>query len=133
MFKAKLVEQGLAGQYTVDSAGTLDYHVGEPPDPRAIRFGKHRGLDLTPLRGRQIAPSDFTEFDYILVMDSQNLTDVQSVAPANGTAHVAKLLSYGRDSSVEDVPDPYFGGDDGFNRVLDLLDDALEGFLKATV
>ncbi len=133
MFNAKLVENNLTSQFVVESAGTLDYHVGEPPDPRAIRFGKQRGLDLTLLRGRQINADDFTRFDYILVMDSQNLKDVLAVAPSNSTAHVAKLLSYGSNINVEDVPDPYFGGDDGFNHVLDLLDDALDGFLEVAI
>lgn len=129
MFRHMLNERDLNHAFEVDSAGTLDYHVGEPPDPRAIRFGKERGYDLTTLRGRQIAERDFYEFDDILVMDSQNYKDVTAIAPQGATARVAKMLSFGSQTDVEDVPDPYFGGDEGFHRVLDLLEDALKGYL----
>lgn len=124
-----LAEQGLSDRFELDSAGTLDYHVGDPPDPRTIRFGETRGLKLAHLRGRQICVQDFYDYDDILVMDAQNLKDVQAMAPADATATIAPILTYGSDPTITCVPDPYFGGQEGFQRVLDLLEDAVAGYI----
>jgi protein-tyrosine phosphatase len=111
----RLVEEaGLADEIEVDSAGTGAWHVGEPPDPRAAAAARGRGLSLGGI-ARQIGPSDFDEFDLILAVDDENLRRLSRLAPPGASGRVRKLAS-------DDVPDPYYGGADGFEHVLDLLE-----------
>lgn len=128
-----LAEMKLTHRFEVDSAGTLDYHVGEPPDPRAIAFGEKAGLKMSHLRGRQVCQQDFYTYDDILVMDAQNLQDVTAIKPPDATATVAPIMNFACHASVEVVPDPYFGGDAGFTHVLELLFDAIKGYIEARV
>jgi protein-tyrosine phosphatase len=109
-------ERGLDGEIEVDSAGTGDWHVGSPPDARAAEAAARRGFTLAGA-ARQVTRSDFTAFDLILAMDARNASDLRRSAPP-GTAHKVRLLA------DVDVPDPYFGGRDGFDEVLDLVTDA---------
>lgn len=113
---------------TIDSAGTGDWHIGHPPDERATETAKQRGYDLSPLRARQVQPDDFYSFDLILAMDRSNLRNLKKVAPADATAQIELFLPYGN-SSTQEVPDPYFGGKDGFTHVLDLIENASENIL----
>lgn len=129
VFRQKVIEQGLAQRVTVDSAGTHNYHPGSPPDERSQEHAAKRGYDLSDLRARQIHPSDFEEQDLILVMDWDNLALVQEECPPQ---HQHKLRRFTEfcltlDSAV--VPDPYYGGKNGFEAVLDLVEDASEGLL----
>lgn len=111
----RLVEEaGLAGEIAVDSAGTGSWHVGEPPDPRAAAAARERGLALGGV-ARQIAPEDFHDFDLILAVDDENLQRLRQLTPPGAAARVRKLAAH-------DVPDPYYGGPDGFDHVLDLLE-----------
>ena len=107
-----------------DSAGTSDWHIGESPDPRAIREGQGRGYDLSPLKGRQITEEDFYLFDYILTMDLSNLKTVTQARPADARAEVALLGRFISDPAPE-VPDPYYNN--SFGRVFDLLESAADG------
>lgn len=124
-------EAGLAGEIQIDSAGTHDYHVGDAPDPRAQRTASGRGYDISGLRGRQIQDTDFEQFDHILVMDSHNLNNLKRRAPARHHHKIKLLLSYSRRFPNLDVPDPYYGGQQGFEQTLDMAEDAAQGLLKA--
>ena len=126
-----LEERGLSDQFVVDSAGTGGWHVGNPADRRMQAAANRRGIQL-PSRARQISLDDFSEFDLVLTMDDANLTAVQSLAReagSNATATVKPMLSYGRRYSEFEVPDPYYGGEAGFEHVLDLLEDACSALL----
>ncbi len=120
---------GLAGRIEVDSAGTADYHVDSPPDRRAVAHGERRGLRMQHLRGRQVQRADFDRFDYVLAMDEDNLMNLKRIRPAGSRAQVALLMSFAPQAGAREVPDPYYGGADGFERVLDLVDSACEGIL----
>lgn len=120
-----LVDQaGLTGTIISDSAGTADYHVGDLPDSRMIATLTKRGFPAHG-RGRQFKPSDFEDFDYILVMDQANYRDVLRLDPEGHYRHKVELItSYCRAHTLNAVPDPYYGGPEGFNQVIDLLVDA---------
>jgi protein-tyrosine phosphatase len=104
----------------VDSAGTGDYHIGEPPDLRSQRAALRRGIDLSGLRARQVVPADFARFDLILAMDRQNLRALQETRPSGSKTELALFLDYAHQPG-NDVPDPYRGSGDDFERVLDLI------------
>lgn len=108
--------------WTTDSAGTGDYHVGEAPDRRAIRTMKDKGIDITDLRARHLRPSDFEDFDVLLAMDASNLNNMLAIAPDDGLKRKARLImDYAPDHPLREVPDPYFGGDEGFLQVHAML------------
>jgi protein-tyrosine phosphatase len=112
----------------IDSAGTGDYHVGDPPDPRTRRAALRRGIDLSGLRARRVVPGDFWRFDLILAMDRQNLHDLTLLRPAASTARLRLFMEYAPDSCLE-VPDPYYGDESGFERILDLTTLAARGLV----
>ena len=113
----------------VDSAGTAGYHIGEPPDPRTRQAASRRGYDLAPLRARIVEPGDFEEFDLILAMDRENLNVLHHRAPAHARDRVRLFLEFAPESPVTEVPDPYYGGPNGFEEVLDLVEQASQGLL----
>jgi low molecular weight protein-tyrosine phosphatase len=115
----------------VDSAGTGPWHVGNPPDPRARRAALSRGYDIGHLRGRQVDVSDFSRFDYILAMDEDNLRNLTRLKPAHYQGHLGLFLDFGSNPEMREVPDPYYGGADGFDLVLDLMEDASIGLVNA--
>jgi protein-tyrosine phosphatase len=128
----KLIDDtGMQNRVTVDSAGTHDYHVGDPPDRRAQEAARRRGYDLSSLRARQIAETDFREFDFLLAMDSNNLALLQSMCPFQYRPKVGLLMNYARISKVRFVPDPYSRGNADFERVLDYIEDACSGLVMA--
>lgn len=113
--------------FTVDSTGTGNWHVGNPPDRRSIAVAQKYGLDISNLRGRQFTAQDFKNFDHIYVMDSSNLADVLSLANnTEDSAKVSMILDTVFPGEKVDVPDPYYGGNDGFERVYDMLDQACD-------
>lgn len=124
------MDRGLAHQIQVDSAGTHNYHPGNPPDERSQAYAVKRGYDLSGLRARQISDSDFERHDLILAMDWDNLALIQEECPAEHLGKVRRLTEFclRHDSPV--VPDPYYGGKDEFEHVLDLVEDACEGLLR---
>jgi len=132
MLRKKVREAGLDDRIEVDSAGTADYHVDSPPDRRAVAHGEKRGLAMKTLRGRQVERADFDRFDFVLAMDDDNLADLQRIRPAGSHAKVALLLTYAAGAGAREVPDPYYGGADGFETVLDLVELAADGFIAAT-
>ncbi|MGH8224794.1 MAG: low molecular weight protein-tyrosine-phosphatase [Gammaproteobacteria bacterium] len=116
-------------QVEIESAGTHDYHVGEGADPRAIAAGRRRGYDLSDHRARQVAEDDFERCDYVLAMDRANLVRLRRLAPVAYVERLALLLAFAPDAGVEEVPDPYYGGAQAFERALDLMDAAMTGFI----
>lgn len=117
--------------FEVDSAGTGHWHVGEQPDPRSIAVGKKFGIDITAQRARQFKPVDFDRFDIIYVMDASNYKNVTALATTDtAKKKVKRLLEENPTSPVKDVPDPYYGGDDGFENVFYLIDDACNEIVK---
>jgi protein-tyrosine phosphatase len=113
----------------VDSAGTAGYHVGEPPDARTRQAAARRGYDLAALRARVIEPEDFERFDLILAMDRENLQVLKRRAPAGAHERLRLFLEFAPHVGDEDVPDPYYGGPNGFEEVLDLVEAAARGLL----
>jgi protein-tyrosine phosphatase len=114
----------------VDSAGTAGYHVGSPPDPRTCAAAARRGYDLSPLRARIVEPEDFEQFDLILAMDRENLAALRHRAPKDAHERVRLFLEFAPELATVDVPDPYYGGPNGFEEVLDLVEAAAHGFFN---
>ena len=114
----------------VDSAGTAGYHIGEPPDPRMRAAAARRGYDLAALRARIVEPSDFTRFDLILAMDRENLAVLRRRAPEEKRERVRLFLEFAPHGELQEVPDPYYGGPNGFEEVLDLVEAASRGLLN---
>jgi len=128
-FRHIIKEAGLTEQIKTDSAGTHAYHIGSPPDDRAQIAASKRGIDLSSLRGRKVESHDFDRFDYVLAMDSSNHSDLEYVA-GGGADNLFMFLEFAENFSEGEVPDPYYGGDQGFEHVLDLIEDASKGLLK---
>ncbi|MEW5894059.1 MAG: low molecular weight protein-tyrosine-phosphatase [Pseudomonadota bacterium] len=131
VFRRLVAEAGLEHRIQIDSAGTHDYHIGKPPDRRALTAAASRGYDLSPLRGRQVTPHDFAEFDYVLAMDRDNLADLQRLCPNDQRHKLRLFLSFSERFCNQEVPDPYYGGAQGFEQVLDMVEDAARGLLQA--
>lgn len=120
---------GLEDRILIDSAGTHEYHVGHPPDQRTQAAAAVRGYDLGKLRARQVLRQDFLDFDCILAMDEENLSALRSIAPPAHRDKARLFLDYSTTYKGEEVPDPYYGGDDGFTLVLDMVEDGAAGLL----
>jgi len=131
IFRKLAADAGMAGAVTTDSAGTHGYHVGEPPDPRAQAAAAKRGYDLSALRARTIESADFQRFDLILAMDQEHHAILSRIAGSSAGHKLKLMMSYARRFEERDVPDPYYGGPHGFERVLDLLEDAVKGLLES--
>lgn len=133
VFETLVAAQGHDGWLTVDSCGTGDWHVGEQPDQRAMTEAGKRGVALSHLRARQVRENDFFEFDYILAMDRANLRHLESIKPSSFQGHLGLFLDYAPEPGIAEVPDPYYGGEEGFTQVLDLIEDASQGLLQALI
>lgn len=130
VLRARLQAAGLGQAVQVDSAGTVGSHAGEAPDPRAQQHALARGVDLSALRARRVTAADFDRFQLILAMDEDNLAQLERLRPPEHPNRPRLLLEFARRHAVErEVPDPYFGASDGFERVLDLVEDACDGLL----
>ncbi len=130
VFRARVEEAGLAQHILIDSSGTHDYHIGSEPDARAQRAAKQRGYDMSALRGRQVEVADFGRFDYVLAMDNANLAILHRICPQAQRDRLGLFLQYASRHAEREVPDPYYGGADGFERVLDMVEDASTGLLQ---
>lgn len=129
VLRHKLVQRGLDARVRVDSAGTHAWHTGERPDHRSQAHAKRRGYDLSELRARLVQARDFEAFDLVLAMDEDNLSHLRSVCPAPHQPKLRLLMDYAPGSALRTVPDPYGGGPEGFEQVLDLVESACEGLL----
>jgi protein-tyrosine phosphatase len=129
VFRQHAERAGLLDELCIESAGIGDWHVGQPPDKRAITHGRRRGYDLASLRARQVTRADFARFDFILAMDLRNLRDLEALRPADYSGYLGLFLDFAPQLGVREVPDPYFGGADGFETVLELAERASEALL----
>jgi protein-tyrosine phosphatase len=131
VLRARIEAARLGDRVELDSAGTGDWHVDRPPDPRAIATAARHGIDISGLRGRQLSAADFERFDWLLCADRSNLRAARELAPAHGLARAALLLEWAgsRDGGLE-IPDPYTGGIDQFEHVWSLLDRAADGVVQ---
>ncbi|EPS70066.1 hypothetical protein M569_04695, partial [Genlisea aurea] len=141
VFRELVRRKNLSSQFCIDSAGTINYHEGDEADPRMKAASKARGIEITS-KSRPIRASDFRDFDLILAMDKRNRDDILSAfeiwkrrenLPVDGANKVRLMCSYCKRHQESEVPDPYFGGSEGFEKVLDLLEDACESLLEAIV
>jgi protein-tyrosine phosphatase len=130
LFRALVVREELSGRIAVDSAGTGDWHIGKPPDRRAQAAARRRGVDISGLRARQAGPADFRRFDYVLAMDRDNHADLAGVCPPGEEHRLALLLDFAPEIDLDDVPDPYYGGAEDFEVMLDLIEFASTGLLS---
>jgi len=130
VFQSLVDQAGLTDKVFVDSAGTAAWHIGKSPDSRSMEHAQRRGYDLSSLRARQAIAEDFDQFDYVLAMDKENLANLQAIYPSGGkTAPQLFLYEFSKRFDELEVPDPYYGGDAGFEHVLDLVEDACKGLL----
>ena len=125
-----VTKAGLSDVISIDSAGTGAWHVGSPPDPRGQTAAMRRGYDLSGQRARKVAIRDFEQFDYIIGMDSQNYADLTALAPEAARDKIKLFLDFAPHLGYRDVPDPYYGGPQGFDNVLDLVEEASKGLLN---
>ena len=130
VFRKMVADAGLAKDIAVDSAGTSAGHVNSPPDKRAMAVAKSNGYNLKSLRARRLEDRDFSEFDYILGMDEDNLRDIREKQPGDYPGTSALLLDYANDDRYSEVPDPYYGGTKGFELVFELVEAAAAGLLE---
>ncbi|EGQ8298118.1 low molecular weight phosphotyrosine protein phosphatase [Vibrio parahaemolyticus] len=127
VLRAKAEELGV--DVDIDSAGTIGYHTGNTPDSRAMAAGKQRGYSFKGMGARQVSVQDFEDFDLVLAADKANLADLLDICPAEHRHKVSLFLSHSN-SSYDEIPDPYYGGDDGFELVLDLIEEASVAVLQ---
>jgi protein-tyrosine phosphatase len=127
LLRARFAEAGL--DIGVDSAGTGGWHVGKPPDPRTIAAARRNGINIAGLRARRLSAEDFLRFDLILAMDTDNHATALAMRPPHGMADVHLFLDYAT-GRPGDVPDPYYGGEDGFQAVFEMLDEAAAGLVR---
>ena len=130
VFTKLIKEQNLEEQFLLDSAGTHAHHAGESPDLRAQKAALERGIELTHLRARKVVMGDFEDFDFLLAMDDDNYAALMGACPEEYKDKVSYFLDYAPQLEAREVPDPYFGGKYGFERVLDMIEAASAGFLN---
>lgn len=128
IFRQRVKERGIAELFEVDSCGTAAYHIGNSPDSRSVQNASVNGVDYTHA-AKQLKLSDFEEFDYVFPMDESNMEDVLALQPMNSKAKVIKMRDYDNLGKGRDVPDPYYGGSQGFQDVFDILDRSVNAFI----
>ena len=131
VFRKLVTDESLALEYVIESAGTHAYHVGEPADERSVRAAARRGIDISANVGRQVKKSDFGRFDHVLAMDRMNHRMLATLGGGKAEGRLRLFLDYAPELGLKDVPDPYFGGGGGFERVLDIVQTASRGLLDA--
>ena len=132
VLRQKFSAAGLSDRVTVDSAGTHGYHIGASPDPRSQAAGHARGYDFTGQSARKLTPQDYDRFDLILAMDQEHMTIMTDARPGNSRARLVMMRAFGATGTEQpqrpaDVPDPYYGGSQGFEQVLDMIEEAADG------
>lgn len=129
VFRTRAAQAGL--DVHIDSAGTSGWHIGESPDPRSVEAGKARGYSFAGQASRKVEVSDFTTYDYVLAMDWKNVRDLEKLAPDHSRHKIGLFLDYAPNAATREVPDPYYGGADGFARVLNLIEAASDGLIAS--
>lgn len=130
VFRQLTIKNKVTDKVFIDSAGTHAYHIGEPPDSRSMATARSRDIDMSQQRARKVTAEDFESFDHILVMDNSNQTDLLQICPENLRHKIELFMSYANNYNETEVPDPYYGGSNGFDHVFDLVEDASQGFLE---
>ncbi|MFD0985838.1 low molecular weight protein-tyrosine-phosphatase [Methyloligella solikamskensis] len=133
VFRRVIAEAGVADRFEIDSAGLGDWHVGQAPDTRAQSAAKGRDMDISGQAARQVVLEDFDRFDLLLAMDRNNLAELKALAPEGTEGKIRQFLDYAPHLEAIDVPDPFFGGDEGFDHALDLIEAASEGLLESLI
>ena len=131
VFRRVAEEEGLIDRFEIDSAGLGDWHIGQAPDHRAQKAARSRGVDISNQSARQVVDEDFDGFDLLLVMDGANLAELKARAPHEARAKIRCFLDFAPHVGTSDVPDPFFGGADGFDHALDLIEAAARGLLAS--
>lgn len=131
VFTKLVMDEGLSHLIEIDSAGTHAYHIGEPPDPRARQTAQRRGIDLSRQRARRAIAEDFEAFDYVLAMDEANHRALSELCPPGFETRLSLFMDYAPHREQREVPDPYYGGTNGFERVFDMVEEAARGLLAA--
>jgi len=129
VFRNMVQQQGLHERIDIDSAGTAAYHVGKHPDTRSMEVARTKGIEMMDLRARKVDFGDFYEYDYILAMDDENFYNLKEMALPEHHEKIQMFLDYSTQFSEREVPDPYYGGAQGFHHVFDLVDSASQGLL----
>ena len=130
VFRQLVNEAGLEEMIEIDSAGTAAFHVGKSPDARSTQLAKQRGIEMADLRARQVDLGDFYQYDYVLAMDEANFFNLKEVALPEHYDKIQLFLDYSNDYAEKEVPDPYYGGAQGFDHVFDLVESASQGLLQ---
>ncbi len=130
VFESLVERAGLSQQIQVDSAGTHAYHVGNPPDPRSQQTALSRGFDLSGQRARKAAREDFLQFDYVLAMDRDNYQHLRALCPPGMEEKLSLFMDFAPELGLDEVPDPYYGGSRGFDKVFDMVELAAQGLLE---
>lgn len=130
VFRHQVIVAGQSDNVVIDSVGTHDYHIGSSPDKRAQQAALQRGYDLSSLRGRQIGTQDFHEFNYILAMDRENMANLSRICPPQERYKLKLFMEFSKRFGEREVPDPYYGGEQGFENVLNMVEDAGAGLLQ---
>ncbi|WP_178861712.1 low molecular weight protein-tyrosine-phosphatase [Thiomicrorhabdus cannonii] len=130
VFRKLVRDQGLERHIEIDSAGTHAYHVGNPPDSRSMSVARGRGIEMNDLRARKVDFGDFIEYDYVLAMDQANYSNLRDLALPEHFDKIRLFLEFADNFSQTEVPDPYYGGPQGFDLVFDMVTDASEGLLR---
>ncbi len=130
VFRHFTVQEGRELEFEADSAGTHGYHVGEPPDGRAIKIAEERGISMEGIKARKVSVSDFKKFDLIVAMDKGHYNFLENMMPVGSQAELALFMDFGNNKKNIDVPDPYYGTDDGFRKVIEMLEGGAKGILK---
>jgi len=131
VFRKLVEDRQLDDHFEIDSAGTHSYHTGGPADPRASETALQRGIDLSSIRSRPVELADFENFDYLIAMDADNYSRMTGMADSAQADNIYLLMSFADGSETSDVPDPYYGGDSGFETVFDMIEEASRGLLAA--
>lgn len=130
VFRHLVRQEKLEDIILTDSAGTHAYHVGNPPDNRALAAAERRGIELHDLRARRVSPEDFDLFDYVLAMDQDNYENLSAICPPGYETRLRMFMDYAPHLPIGEVPDPYYGGVSGFERVIDMVEEAAKGLLE---
>jgi protein-tyrosine phosphatase len=129
VFRRVAAEEGVLDLFEIDSAGLGDWHVGQAPDTRAQAAARRRGMDISGQSARQVSRADYERFDLLLAMDSSNFEELTQLAPQSARAKVRRFLDFAPHAGTNDVPDPFYGGKEGFDHALDLIEEASRGLL----
>jgi protein-tyrosine phosphatase len=133
VFNKFIDDKGTANRFVVDSAGTHAYHIGEQSDARSQQTARSRGIDLSKIKARKVIPSDFEHFEHILAMDTDNYNILIDSSPSQHRHKIKLFLDYAPERKEKNVPDPYYGGQNGFAHVFDLVEDASKGFYDSVI